>query len=271
MNISKKYLSSYNLNIETKEIPHWDPWNTLNNSNILYEIYSNHYFILGPKIGEKKYIWLFKIISSNNEIYIISLQTNENNPCIDIVIKQVTNTGYIKSINKSDEYNGNYLMNWILQIFGAFNIKSCILIDQAYKNCINRNMTTYISLSLISILRGNRTYYEKYGFKPYNSVNNKLVNNGRTSKLKNLHNELLKITWEEFKDIQSIYVNRIRDKYGLVYRKFPYLIFQEFNETDCKIFYDWISDIILNKYPGHILLQEIQTLISKSIWERKII
>ena len=271
MECSIKFLNSYNYNIETKEIPHWDPWKIQNNSNILVEICPNHYYILGPKIGEKRYIWLFKIVSSNNELYIISLKMNNDYPCIDILLKRDSNTGYIKSINKSDDYNGNNLMNWILQIFITFNVKSCILIDQAYKNCINRSMTSYISLSLISLLKGNRTYYEKYGFKPYNSVNNKLVNNGRTSKLKNLHNELLKITWEDFKDIQSIYINRIRDKYGVVYKNFPYFIFQEFNENDCKIFYDFISDVILNKYPGHNQLREIQTLISKSIWEKKLI
>lgn len=251
MECSKKYLHSYNYNIETKEIPHWDPWKIQNNSNILIEICPNHYYILGPKIGEKRYIWLFKIVSSNNELYIISLKMNNDNPCIDIVIKRDSNTGYIKSINKSDDYNGNNLMNWILQIFHAFNMSSCILIDQAY-----------FSFSLISLLKGNRTYYEKYGFKS---------NNCRTSKLKNLHNELLKITWEDFKDIQSIYINRIRDKYGVVYKNFPYFIFQEFNENDCKIFYDFISDVILNEYPGYNHLREIQTLISKSIWEKKLI
>jgi len=255
--MSKKYLSAYNYNIETKEIPHWDPWKIQNNSNILVEICPNHYFILGPKIGEKRYIWLFKIVSSNNELYIISLKTNNDNPCIEIVIKRATNIGYIKSINKSDEYDGNSLMNWILQIFHAFNVKSCILTDEPYKN-----ITAYISPIFITLLRGKRTYYEKYGFKS---------DNGRTSKLKNLHNELLKITWDDFKDIQSIYMNRIRDKYGFVYQNFPYLIFQEFNESDCKIFYDFISDVILNKYPGHNQLREIQTLISKSIWEKKLI
>lgn len=270
MDCLKKYKNSYNYNIETREIPHWDPWKIINNTNKLVEICPNHYFILGPDKEKKRYIWLFKIVSSGDNLHITSLKTNEDNSCVDIDIRKNDNSGYIKSINKSDEYTGNNIMNWILQIFKAFNMKTCILIDQAQKNCINRNMTTYISLSLISLLKGNKTYYEKYGFKPYNRINNTLVNNGRTSRLNNLYNELLKVTWDDFDKIESIYVNRLREKYSIVYQKYPFLIFQEFNESECKIFYDFLSDVIINKYPGHNQIRDIQTLISKSIWEKKI-
>jgi len=265
--------TSYALNTETQNLKHWNPFlEKINLSEISnYLIENNQIFILGSEKNEKKFLWLFKIIISNNQIIFNSLKTTEDKtPILDLIIKN--EIGYINYINSSDEYSGSELMEWVIKIFTSLNLKSCRLTDYAHKNCVNRNTHSYISLSLISKLKkGHLTYYEKFGFKPFRKENNRLINNGRSKTINNFYKSLLTITWNNFEGINNKHIIKLKEVYGDVYQNIPFLIFEEFNEKNCKIFYDFLSVIMTNPtYPGNQELLAIQNFISKSIWEKNL-
>lgn len=266
------FQNSYVYNIETKKLKHWDPFTKNIDISQLknYEIDNNHLFILGPEIDRKRFIWLFKFVNSAERLTLNSLKTGEDySPILDLVIEE--NVGKINYVNSSDEYNGNKLMGWVLQIFKSLNLSSCILNDFAQKNCIGRNTYSYISLSLISKLKKNhQTYYEKYGFKPFRMENKKIVNNGRNKAINSIYEDLIKIRWKDFAGINNKHIIKFKNIYGNVYQNYPFLVFEEFTQENCKIFYDFLSVIMTNKnFPGNYELTTLQNFISKSIWEKK--
>ena len=116
----------------------------------------------------------------------------DNDPCIDIEIEN--NIGKIKYINNCHNDRGADIIRWIIEIMKHLGCKKCILIDQAQKDCKNRNYKNYVSLSLIHKLRKGKTYYEEFDFIAYNKNNNQYIKSKIEELDKNV-NELEKIEW----------------------------------------------------------------------------
>jgi hypothetical protein len=183
------------------------------------------------------------------------------------------------------KYNGRDLISWMLEIMQKLYCDKCILTDFAEKKCNRQNNPNYVSLSLIHKLWKGKTYYEYFGFFPFDILNNTDINRNanegfslfseayaeentfQTSKLlllnQYIHNlHLLK--WNDF-NIDNDKWNYFKNKYSIIYNS-PFLVFKEFSPDDCSIFYDIL--FYLEKYdqPSSEILSNIKKIISKSIW-----
>lgn len=265
-NMNKLYdnFNIINYNEYTRDIEHWNPYEQIIDISFLQNKY--RYFILGPENDNNlKYLWKFNIRYNGTELKLYSGKDKKNsnfsNPCINITIKN--NTGKIDYINKCGKYNGKDLINWMLEIMQKLNCNKCILTDLAEKKCNKQNNPNYVSLSLIHKLWKGKTYYEYFGFLPYNIQNNTF----QTSKLLQLNDNILKLKslkWTDF-NINNDKWNKFKNKYNIIYNS-PFLAFKEFSPEDCSIFYDIL--FYLEKYdqPSSEILNDIKKIISKSIW-----
>ena len=270
-NLNKLYnnFNIINYNEITRNIEHWNPYEEF--IDISFFKGKNRYFILGPENSDNlKYLWKFNIKynSNENELKLYSGKEKKNsnnslfsNPCINISIKN--NTGKIDYINKCGKYNGRELINWMLEIMQKLNCNKCLLIDFAEKKCNKQSNPNYVPLSLIHKLWKGKTYYEYFGFIPYNINNNTF----QTSKLLELNENMKKLKslkWNDF-NIDNEKWNSFKNKYNIIYDS-PFLSFKEFTEEDCSIFYDILFYLDKFDQPSSEILNDIKKIISKSIW-----
>lgn len=248
-------LNIINYNEFSKSMKYWNPYEEIYNSEL---IENNELYILGPINNEKmNYLWNFSIkITSNNIMKINSIQnSNTEDPCIDIEIKN--KVGKINYINKCGDYRGKDLINWMLEIMKKLDCEKCILQDMAELKCNKRNKKNYVPLSLIHKLWKGKTYYEDFGFMPYNKNNNSYSNN-ILLQINNNIRSLYNIDWNYF-DINNNKWNDFKEKYSSIYPS-PFSAFKEFSPNDCGIFYDILY------FLDNDILSETKRLISKSVW-----
>ena len=246
----------------TKNIEHWNPF--IEYKDINFFISKSNYYILAPlNIDNEEYLWNFRIRCYNNNKIVMSTSSFSvnNDPCIDIVIEN--NVGKINYINNCHNHRGKNIIRWIIDIMKHLGCKKCILIDQAKKDCTNRNLKNYISLSLIHKLRKGITYYEEFDFIAYNK-NNNVYTKSKIIELNNYVKELENIEWSKY-NIQNEKWNKFYNLYSQYYPS-PILAFKQFNEDNCGIFYDILYFLTQSNQPSYDLLNKINSIISKSIW-----
>jgi len=263
INLNKLYKTKniINYNNITKNIEHWNVFE--DNIDISFFNNNSHYFILGPMNNENlRYLWKFNINYSNSQFILNSTENSKNSdPCINIIIKN--KIGKINYINQCGDYRGRDLVDWMLKIMKKLGCEKCILIDLAEKKCEERNYTNYVSLSLIHKLWKGQTYYEYFGFTPYNKNNN----NYRTNKLLELNNyidDLYKLKWNDF-NINNEKWKLFKDEYSYIYSS-PFLAYKEFTFNNCHIFYDILYLLEEHNETSFKILQKIKNIISKSVW-----
>ncbi len=246
-----------NYNEFTRNIKYWNPYEDAYNQSMI----ENHQlYILGPLNSEGlKYLWNFTIkITSNQTIKISSNErTKDGDACIDIEIKG--NIGKINYINRCGDYRGKDLIKWMLEIMKKIGCVKCILTDMAESKCKskNRNRTNYVPLSLIHKLWKGRTYYEDFGFIPYQRNNNSHNNHillAINQKVKKLHD----MEWNQF-NINDRKWNEFKNKYSTIYPS-PFSAFFEFRPDHCGIFYDILYLLDCDE------LNDLKRLISRSTW-----
>ena len=198
---------------------------------------------------------------------------------IPITIKD--NVGRINYLNDYYDHRGKDLVGWLIQIIKQLGCEKCILQeiegdlsyanfpycegafntgiqDVAEINCNKRNYNNYIPLSLIHKLWLGHTYYEDFGFIPYDKNNNS-YHQDKLLELNNNIKKLQEIEWEYF-DIHDEKWIEFKNKYSCLYPT-PFCAFLEFSPSKCNIFYD-----ILFFMDDLVLLNDIRNIISKSIW-----
>lgn len=171
--------------------------------------------------------------------------------------------GKINYINNCHNHYAKNIIRWFIDIMKHLGCKKCILNDQVKKNCSNHNFRNYVSLILIHKLRKGKTYFEEFDFIAYNK-NNNIYSESNIIKLNNNVNELEKITWEKY-NIQHEKWNKFYNLYSIYYPS-PILAFKQFNENNCGLFYDILYFLHLPEQPFSDLLNEINYILSKSIW-----
>ena len=262
-NINKLYKTTniINFNEYTKNIEHWNPFE----QNIDISFFNNklYYFILGPINNENlRYLWKFRINYNSNQLILNSIENSKNSdPCINIIIEN--KIGKINYINQCGDYRGRDLIDWMLKIMENLGCSKSILIDVAEKKCIDRNYTNYVPLSLIHKLWKGQTYYEYFGFIPYNKNDNHYKIN-KLLELNNNMNELYQLKWTDF-NIDDEKWKLFQNKYCYIYDS-PFLAYKEFTFNNCNIFYDILYLLEENNQKCSIILQKIKNIISKSVW-----
>lgn len=258
---------------ETKKKFHWNPYE----ENIDVTLFNNisNIYILGPfqitgdlQNEKYRYLWRFSLVKRNNDIILSSFVNSfDESPCIKIFIKK--NIGEIKYVHTCDEYSGKNIIEWSIKIMEKLGCEKCILVDMAEKKCENRNFNNYVSLSLIHKLWRNKTYYEEFDFHPYHKNNTEYKTN-KNNELNNKVAELKQISWDEYTNsMNNEKWIQFRNLYDEIYKS-PFSAFAQFKPKNCSIFYD-ILYFLDNPYqPSFRLLSEIKSIISKSVWMKKL-
>jgi hypothetical protein len=264
-----------NYNEYTRNIEFWDPFTQKIDS--LFFVNKKNYYILGPRISsldgvyetrELKYLWKFKININGDEIIFNSLQNSKNSdPCINIQIDMKDKQGKIKYINQCNQYNGKYIMLWVLQIMRRLGCRTCILEDNAEKKCSLRNFDGYVPISLIHKLWKDKTYYEYFDFRPYNKNNNEYKNN-KMDEMDNYIDTLRKMDWSSF-NINHRKWTEFKNNYSNIYPS-PFSAFLEFDFSICGLFYDVLNLLDNPSQPSYELLSNIKNIISKSTWVKNL-
>lgn len=261
------------------KIEYWNPFE--DRKDIQFFENKKAYYILGPINNEDiKYFWNFHIRLNNNELLLSTMGKNKNfNQCITITIKD--NVGRINYLNDYYDHRGKDLVGWLIQIIKQLGCEKCILQeieddlsyanfpdceeacntgiqDVAEINCNKQNSNNYIPLSLIHKLWLGHTYYEDFGFIPYDKNNNAYLQD-KLLELNNKIKNLQEIKWDYF-DIHDKKWIEFKNKYSHLYPS-PFCAFREFTPDKCNIFYD-----ILFFIDNLDLLNDICNIISKNIW-----
>ena len=113
-------------------------------------------------------------------------------------------------------------------------------------------------MSLIHKLWKGHTYYEDFGFIPYDKNNNS-YHQDKLLELNNNIKKLQEIEWNYFNIDDKKWIE-FKNKYSPLYPS-PFCAFREFSPSKCNIFYD-----ILFFMDDLVLLNDIRNIISKSIW-----
>ena len=263
----------------SNKIDYWNPFE--DKKDIQFFKDKKTYYILGPINNEDiKYFWNFRIRLNNNELLLSTMEKNKNfNQCITITIKD--NVGRINYLNDYYDHRGKDLVGWLIQIIKQLGCEKCILQeiegdlsyanfpdcegacntgiqDVAEINCNKRNYNNYIPLSLIHKLWLGHTYYEDFGFIPYDKNNNS-YHQDKLLELNNNIKKLEEIKWNYFNIDDKKWIE-FKNKYSRLYPS-PFCAFREFSPSKCNIFYD----ILFFLYDLD-LLNNIRNIISKSIW-----
>lgn len=245
----------------TKNIEYWNPFIEYKDINFFINK-SNYYILAPPNIDNEEYLWNFRIRCSNNKIVLSTTSySNNSDPCIDIVIEN--NLGKINYINNCHNHYGKNIIRWIIAIMKHLGCTKCTLVDMANKKCNNRSFKNYVSLSLIHKLRKGITYYEEFDFIAYDK-NNNIYEKSKIVELDKYVKELENIEWSKY-SIQNEKWTIFYNLYSKYYPS-PILAFKQFNEDNCRIFYDILYFLNQNKQPSSDLLNKINNIISKSVW-----
>ena len=268
-----------NFNEYTKNKEYWDPFTQKMKPSFFKD--KKTYYILGPINNEDiKYFWNFHIRLNNNELILSIIEQNKNlNQCITITIKD--NVGRINYLNDYYDHRGIDLVGWLIQIIKQLGCEKCILQeiegdlsytnfpdyegacntgiqDVAEINCNEQNKYNYVLMSLIHKLWKGHTYYEDFGFIPYDKNNNS-YHQDKLLELNNNIKKLEEIEWSYFNIDDKKWIE-FKNKYSRLYPS-PFYAFREFSPSKCNIFYD-----ILFFMDDLVLLNDIRNIISKSIW-----
>jgi len=261
----------------------YNPWNP--NNNVFNK--SGKVLIYGP-------------ISKNGNQEYIKFIINRNLDNLDIFTTEVGKTGFnnlsmkidlnkkvakIISLEKSNIYSGRDFMYIGLKIMKNLGINEVTLDDDSKINCNNRNsnygnkmFTKDIQFNIISLLKDKKTYYMKFGFKPY------IDNVNVEEQLNEIIDKLYKIKWSEIENILSkgektleymkngeenilkkkigfrdinkwkTYWSIIRKSYNEFFAIYknqynnPFLALKHFTKNKCKIFIDWLELYSISSY-----------------------
>ncbi len=264
-----------------------DPWvNNMNINilNILNKTTRVNINVYGPlnKNNVREYM-NFIFYKNNNNIIISS-----NEDCdIRVNIDLNDNSAIINHIenftkNRIEIYSGTDIMKLLLKLLKILKIKKVSLIDQSKKICKNRSnklkhiFSNTLSYSVITLLKNNKTFYMKFGFKPY------LRDDNKTNNLINILQELKTITWNDIyaiiqngnitinyikngnlniinSNIRNIntwilYWNMIEKSFNYLYTKYkdiyigPFDAFERYNNEECHMFVNWLELYSLSKF-----------------------
>lgn len=190
-----------------------DPWtDNMNLSKLLKINGKNEFLIYGPNniIGLREYL---KIIFYINGIYLnISSDIFNFEVRIDINLEErsaeINNIeSYIK--NEKEFYSGTDIMKLFLKVLQNIGIVKVSLIDQSKIKCKNRAenikhiFSNTIPYSIVTLLKNNKTFYMKFGFKPFIDMLNKSNN------INLILQNLKIITWDEIYNIIKFGVKTI--------------------------------------------------------------
>ena len=157
----------------------------MNLSKLLKINGKNEFLIYGPNniIGLREYL---KIIFYINGVYLnISSDIFNFEVRIDINLEErsaeINNIeSYIK--NEKEFYSGTDIMKLFLKVLRNIGIVKVSLIDQSKIKCKNRAenikhiFSNTIPYSIVTLLKNNKTFYMKFGFKPFIDMLNKSNN-----------------------------------------------------------------------------------------------
>jgi hypothetical protein len=238
--------------------------------NIFNPWTNNNIFIL-PNINSKIKLQVTK--NNSNNLLNFTLKYEPNNTVIlttsninkntyvghnHLTIKIINNLAYIDHLSKMKKYSGTILMKLGLQILKKLNIKKCELIDNSTIKCkLKNNTNKYLNYKMITLLKYGETYYMKFGFKPYDSLNNDL-----SDIIKSIINTLKKCNWNNIDNYFNILLRNINTNYRLklhikaldnwlefkenfidLYEN-PFKAFESYNDDNCYLFNDWLNYII---------------------------
>jgi len=256
--------------------------------------FRNYLYISGPKENGNIYIILFEIIIdlSNNYFNLSSMTKGKNRKTLDVKTnnknmkteEEKKYTCYLNSIEKTDFYSGKSIINMAKAIIYSLGFINIELEDQAFFICNRRNtffnrrnqMTPYheYPLSIIQILKYKKTYYQKFGFEPYDRNLQPLKDDLERI----LKDELFKkISWQDYIDyfskinhtIQQIesgknniisknlggyqnfskwktFIKTIESKFNFLYENYsytssPFYSFTEMDDENCDKFIDFLE------------------------------
>ena len=263
-----------------------DPWtDNMNLSKILKKNGKNEFLIYGPNniIGIREYL---NTIFYINDIFLnISTDMFDFEVRIDVNLKeksaQINNIeSYIK--NGKEFYSGTDIMKLFLKILRNIGIIKVLLIDQSKIKCKNRAgnikhiFSNTIPYSIITLLKNSKTFYMKFGFKPFIDMLNKSNN------INFILENLKIITWDEIYniikygektieliqdgqnnilsseirdiDIWILYWTMIKKSFEEIYFKFkdsyigPFSAFEKYDKNDCQMFINWLELYSLSRY-----------------------
>jgi hypothetical protein len=173
-------------------------------------------------------------------------------------------------------------MKLFLKVLQNIGIVKVSLIDQSKIKCKNRAenikhiFSNTIPYSIVTLLKNNKTFYMKFGFKPIIDMLNKSNN------INLILQNLKIITWDEIYniikfgvktielirngqnnilsseirniDIWILYWTMIKKSFERLYFKFkdvyigPFSSFEKYNKNDCQIFINWLELYSLSRY-----------------------
>lgn len=194
----------------------------------------------------------FRVLEKIQESMIhLSILSSKNDECITVIIWKKTKTAILHNMSYFNDCakeglkkpgGGSILLKFILNYLIdnklKYNINKIVLSDNSYLYCNNCDDT--IKLARLRLITHGKTWYMKYGFKPYNSDKNKPddellkdieYNNNKISKL--LTNELAIL--ELVKSIKNINIKeleRLINKYKLL-KDFIDRISKEYDKYCC--------------------------------------
>lgn len=262
----------------------YNPWNSNSNDNVFNK--SHQILIYGPisKNGNKEYI-RFIVNRNLNNLDIFTFETGKTGfQNLSIKIDLDEKVAKIISLENSNIYSGRDFMYIGLKILKNLEINKVSLNDDSRINCNNRSsrylnglITKDIQFNIISLLKDKKTYYMKFGFKPY------IDNVNIEDQLKEIVESLYQIKWSDIENILSkgektlefmkngkknniltnqlgrvnidqwtLYWSIIRKSYNEFFSIYkdtydsPFLALKHFSKDKCKIFIDWLELYSLN-------------------------
>lgn len=306
-------LSNFIEKFGNKESKFWNPFLFNNKIDLSYEnilnllkiyfinkisdsdsYFKNYLYISGPKENGNIYVILFEvIIDLNNNFFnlssmipgktrkILDVKTNNKNMRTE---EEKKYTCYLNSIEKTDFYSGKSIINMAKAIIYSLGFINIELEDQAFFICDRRNvffnrrnrMTPYheYPLSIIQVLKYKKTYYQKFGFEPYDKNLNPLKDDLERI----IKDELFRnISWQDYIDyfakinytIQQIesgknniisrnlggyqnfnkwktYIKTIESKFKFLHENYsytssPFYSFTEMDDENCDKFIDFLE------------------------------
>jgi hypothetical protein len=236
----------------------FNPWT---NDNIFVLPNINSHIKLQVTKNNKNNLLNFKLKYELNNIIILTTSNINKNTFIGhnhLTIKIINGVAYIEHLSKMKKYSGTILMKLALQVLKKLNITKCELIDNSTIKCILKNNTNkYLNYKIITLLKYGETYYMKFGFIPYNSLNYDL-----SYTIKSIINNLKKCNWNNIDNYFNILSRNINTNYRLklhtkaldnwiefkeqfnnLYDN-PFKAFQSYNDENCYLFNDWLNYIL---------------------------
>ncbi len=230
----------------TQSIKHWNPY-IQEYDPILFND-SEVYILCNMDSDNSEYLLLFSIERPRQDI--ITIKSIHPYIAIYIEINSKEEYGKTNYMRASEDYERVKVLKWICMIMKKMGCKECVMNDNGI---MYNNNNTHIPISFMDKLWRVHTYYEEFGFIPYDDNKNNL-----SSIIYPKIRRLQEKKWDEYKISDPKY-NEFRQKYSYIYPS-PYSAFHEFSPDKCNLFYDILYLLECEE------LSEIKRLISRSVW-----